>query len=302
MHRLRLLVVTTVAVLGAAVGFGAQVVLAERLAILRPFQVAAANTSDESVYYHEFLVEWFAATGVVLGVLLACAVARGSSRPATSGRRQLGLALAATVGVASTVPAVAAVLRATEHLPYPEYAARIHDNLVGLGLLGAGLGMVASTLLALPAVRYGSAVRYSSAAWIGWIWLVFAYRLVLNPIWGPPYSLDPLGFVRLPEPSNNEGIRWAGVGLTLLPVAALAWWSARRGDRWAPAAGLIGPVVVFAAYLVGLVRLPLSGDHYGLGDDLGPWLLVALLGTGVAVGSSAVGRRGRHRTAVPTDN
>jgi hypothetical protein len=288
MHRLYPLVVGTVAMLGAALGFGGQVMLAERLAILRPFQVAAENTSDESVYFHEFLVEWFAASGVVLGVVLAWAVARRSSRLAVSGWWHLGLAPAAAVGVVSMVPGVSAVLRATERLPYPEHAAWIYENLVVLGLLGAGLGMVTGGVLALPGARYGL------AAWIGWIWLVFAYRLVLNPIWGPPYSLEPLGFVRLPEPSNNEGIWWAGVGLTLLPVAALAWWSARRSDRCAPTAGLIGPVTIFLAYLVGLVRLPLSGDHYGLGNDLGPWLLLTLLGIGVAIGSSSLGWRGRR--------
>ena len=158
MSRLRVMFALVVAAAGGAGLFAGQVALAGWIGFMRPYEVWALHSSDESVYFHEFLAAWFAVTGIVLAVLLARLVA-GSPVPAGW---HVALALAAGAGAGASVPWVTGFLRAAHPAGASPYTGDIRANLVWLATAGTVLGTLAAAVLLRPTLRRGMVV------WIAW--------------------------------------------------------------------------------------------------------------------------------------
>src|SRR6266480_630770 len=215
------------------------------------------------------LITWFAVAAALVGSLAGRLVAGPPPR------WYAHLPFAVFAGIATGCGAPLTEPAAAHAIGVGQPVAGVRGAILAGVVVGA-LASAAALAADLPALWRGL------SGWVGWVWLAGA----LSAWWqfGDAYygtDIYPLGSLRYPlnafglySNRNDWHLEIDAAAVTVL-CGLLAWWAARRGERWPVLGAVSGPLLVIAVYLVGH---PTEDEEYQAVGHVARWVLLALLG------------------------
>lgn len=254
----------------------AQIGVARRYYVLN-LSAYYGGTSTSDWDFQLTLITWFGVAAAICGALAGRLVAGTPRRWYLS----LPLAVAAAAGTLAGTPVLLPAASAATGVDEPVTGGR------GAIVTAAVLGAVAAGI----ALAAGRPAWRALICWLGWVWCataLSAWWRFDNAIYGT--DVYPLGSLRYPSYTRPDWHLAVDAAAVTLLCGLLAWRSARRGERWAVAAAVSGPVLIITVYLLGK---PSQNQDYPAPDHIVGWFLLLLVGCLAAAGSAWLTRRYR---------